>query len=224
MANRILELALNRTGKSTDDKSAPLNQVEPQVKTERVTKSPQAVAKQMSATRDNINMLDGILKENQEATSLAKRLSPNEVERTKQMLQKDISQYNNDINLLSLLVGRPINSEDLTKLANTNLGKPSIRTTTQYNIPEVRITTARTTQAAPISSTIPAFKALTERETKFLEALEQIQTTKIQTTTSTTERSRSVSQSQEAIIAAILRQQGIGPNNQIPIEVRMGHF
>lgn len=183
------------------------------------TQSPDAVVKHISETRDNINLMDGILKENQQGRS---PLSTAEVERTKQMLQKDITQYNNDIELLSLLIGRPVSNKDISKLASTNLGRASVRSVPALALPSTTITTPiTTTRSTTVSSTsrsIPVFKPLTDDESKFLQALEQIQTTKTSTTT-TTERTKAFAMSQEAVIAAILKQQGIGPNNQIPIEV-----
>lgn len=184
------------------------------------TQSPEAVVKQISEKRDNINMMSGILKENQQGSG-SKRLSAAEIERTKQMLQKDISQYNNDIQLLSLLVGRPVSNQDISKLASTNLGRGNLRVAPTTTLATTLRTTIKTSRAPIYSSPVPAFKPLTDKETQFLEALEQIQTTKAPTTTTTTttEMVKSVSKSQEAIIAALLRQQGFGPNNQVPIEV-----
>lgn len=221
MANRILELALNRTGKSVDSKTAQQNNVESSESSiVRVTQSPETVVKHISNTRDNIEMMNGILMVNQ-AEGTAKKLSPAEIERTKNLLQKDISQYNSDIKLLSLLLGRPVNSQDISKLAATNLGKTNIRSVPTLTLPSTTAftterTTVKTTRAS-LSRSTPEFKPLTEKETKFLEALEEIQTTKAPTTTTT----RSVSKSQEALIAALLRQQGFGPNNQVPIEVSL---
>lgn len=220
LANRILELALNRTGKSVE-KSAPKNQLEqsnPSVAS--VAQSPEVVVKQMTETRDNINMMNGILKENQQDKA-SKKLSTADIERTKQMLQKDISQYNSDIKLLSLLVGRPVSNQDISQLASANLGRATIRSAPVLTSPSTTVfTTVKASTSPYFSSPVPAFKPLTEKETKFLEALEQIQTTKAATTTSTTTERVRPSQSQEALIAALLRQQGIGPNNnQIPIEV-----
>lgn len=215
-------MALNRTGKSVD-KSAIKNQIDTaKASPDETTQSPQAVAKQMSETQNNINFLSGILMENENRANPMKKLNANEIEKTKQMLQKDVAQYNNDIKLLSLLVGRPLTGDDLSKLASTNLGKSSLRLGPSVTPTTTTITTQRHTLRATQagSNTIPAFKPLTDQESKFLQALEQIQTTRAPTTTSTTtERLKTVSKSQEAIIAALLRQQGFGPNNQIPIEV-----
>lgn len=220
MASRILELALNRTGKSVE-KTAARNQLD-LPKDIVVTQSPQVVAEHMSETQGNIDMLNGILKANQNLASSTKKLSAGEIERTKQMLQKDVAQYNNDLQLLSLLVGKPVSPSDLTKLASANLGRGSIRSAQVATSPvtSASTTSVKTTQAITTSSLVPGFKPLTLQESKFLAALEQIQTTKAPTTTTTsTERIKTVSKSQEALIAALLREQGIGPNNQIPIEV-----
>lgn len=233
LASRILELALNRTGKSVDNQSAPKNQIDSAVV---ATQSPAVIVQQISDAHENINLMSGILRENQSQT----KLSPAEVERTKQMLQKDISQYNSDIKLLSLLVGRPISSQDISQLGATNLGKTNVRSVPALTLPPTTVgTTIRTTSAQlpatfrsvpmfkpllnsemafkPLAERETAFKPLTDKETQFLDALQQIQTTT--TTTTTTQRAKAVSRSQEAVIAALLRQQGIGPNNQVPIEV-----
>lgn len=225
---------MNRTGKSADQKSSPNNQVDfkPLPLPADANDSSEEVSKKIADTRENIDMMSGILQEHQEG-KFPMKLSPSEVERTKQILQKDISQYNNDIKLLSLLVGRPVTNQDISKLAATNLGKSSIRsvpvtptaTTTTTLRPTLR-PTYRTTTKPPTTVfmspfkplTEKAFKPLSDRETQFLQALEQIQTTKA-LTTSTTSTVRSVSKSQEAVIAALLKQQGIGPNSQINIEV-----
>lgn len=172
--------------------------------------------------------MSSVILENQK-NSPQMRLSPLEVEKTKKMLQKDVMQYNNDIQLLSLLIGRPLNAQDLEKLAKTNLGKASTRiptpTTSQTTTTTSRVTPQPTTrQSTASSSIIPAFKALSSDEKKFLEALQQIQTTRAASTTTTTQSTVPTrSRSQEAIIAALLRQQGIGPsingNNQVQLDV-----
>lgn len=149
-------------------------------------------------------MMNGILKENQDV-ALTPKLNKAEIDRTKQMLQNDIAQYNSDIKLLSLLVGKPASSLDISKLSLPNLGRPILPISTMLPTPVFETTSTE-------------FNSLSEREKKILEALKQIQTTKaLTTTTTTTERTKSVSKSQEALIAAILKQQGIGPNNQVTL-------
>lgn len=225
-------MAINRNGKSvtkqqsTDDDDGNFNPT---------TKSPEEVVKELSATRDNINMMTEILKENIDSKTASTKLSVEDIERTKQMLQKDIAQYNQDIKLLSLLVGKPLSSQDVNKLATTNLGKITFR-------PNPTQPTTSTLKASPITTkipafsrvpittsttNIPAFKPLNDNESNFLKALEGIKSTATSTTQTTTESTttarKSISQqpkSQEALIAAYLKQQGIGPNSQIPIDVR----
>jgi hypothetical protein len=152
------------------------------------------------------------------------------------MLQKDVNQYNKDIQLLSLLIGRPLTDRDISKLAATNLGKTNVKVPAFTPLPSsttIRITS--TTQAPSSTISIPAFKQLSDTESQFLQALQQIQTTRSISTTSTTTTStsprpitaiprnlQSRPRSQEALIADLLKQQGIGPSNinQIPIDVR----
>ena len=186
LANRILELALNRTGKSVP-KTATRNQIDLPALTQP-TQSPETVVKHISEARDKINLMSGVLKQNLDDSN-AKKLSPSEVERTRQMLQKDVSQYNSDIKLLSLLVGKQITDQDISKLAATNLGL-SIRGNSIRSISAARTTAPPTTteriittttqkpiQRFLLTSTVPAFKPLSDRESQFLQALEQIQTT-----------------------------------------------
>jgi hypothetical protein len=222
---------MNRTAKSAP-KTATQNQID-FVQLAQPTQSPETVVKQISEARDKINLMSGVLKESLDSRN-PQKLSQSELERTRQMLQKDINQYNSDIKLLSLLVGKPVTDQDISKLAATNLGlsvrgnairsvtasttRPTTTSTTTSTTTTLR-TTPKTTQTFAMTSVIPAFKPLSDRESQFLQALEQIQTTSTSTTSTTTERAKIVSKSQEAIIAALLKQQGIGPNNQIPLEV-----
>lgn len=174
----------------------------------------------------DINMMSSIIEENKNG-NVPMKLSPEEIDKTKQMLQKDLVQYKKDLQLLSLLVGRPLNEKDIAKLASANLGKPNVK---QPFIPLPSSTstllTTMTTQTSSSTSPVPAFKQLSDSETKFLQALQQIQTTKPTTTTTTTTTTvrpivQSRQRSQEALIAELLKQQGIGPGNinQIPIDV-----
>lgn len=174
--------------------------------------------------QNNINMMNGIIFENEE-DSLAKKLDPQDIERTKQMLEKDISTYNNDIKLLSLLLGRPISAQDIPKITATapnNLGNSVIRgtpaVTTRRFTPTTTASTIPTFRPMP-TPTMPAFKPLSSREEELLLALNNIQSPTTTTTTTTTQRPV-LAKSQEAVLAALLKQQGIGPNNnQLPIDV-----
>jgi hypothetical protein len=191
------------------------------------TQSPEVVINKIMDMKENINLMSSVILENQKSNPQM-RLSPLEVEKTKKMLQKDVMQYNNDIQLLSLLIGRPLNSQDLEKLAKTNLGKGTTKipsTTSQTTTTTTKRTSPTVRQTTASSSTIPAFKSLSQEELKFLQALQQIQTTRSTSTTTTTTQSTipTRSRSQEAIIAALLKQQGIGPsingNNQVQLDV-----
>lgn len=224
MANKILELAVNRMSKSVDDsKSSSNNNLESfKPAPFATTQSPEIIMNKLMDMKENINLMSSVILENQKSNPQMK-LSSQEVEKTKKMLQKDVMQYNNDIQLLSLLIGRPLNSQDLEKLAKTNLGKV---TSKSPQVSPTQSTTKMTTlsmrQSTASSSTVPAFKSLSQDEVKFLQALEQIQTTK-STTTTTQSSVPTRSRSQEAIIAALLKQQGIGPSingyNQVQLDV-----
>jgi hypothetical protein len=220
LANKILELALNRTSKSVNNNQASNNIVESMRPAPfTTTQSPVVVVNKIMDRQKDINLMDTIIQQNQNGNAQMK-LSPEDVERTKAMLQKDIQQYNSDLKLLSLLIGRPLGPQDIAKLAATNLGKPAIKTAA---------TTPATTTTT--TSAIPKFANLSDEESKFLLALQQIQTTRkattsttsttTTTTTTTTQRPTTRTRSQEAIIAALLKEQGIGPGvgNQIEIEV-----
>jgi len=185
------------------------------------TQSPEIIMSKIANTQKDINMMSAIIEGNDNGRVQTK-LSPEEIEKTKKMLQKDVNQYNKDIQLLSLLIGRPLTDRDISKLAATNLGKTNAKVPAFNPLP-------------PSSSTIPipAFKQLSDTESQ---ALQQIQTTRSISTTSTTTTStssprpitsiprnlQSRPRSQEALIADLLKQQGIGPSNinQIPIDVR----
>jgi hypothetical protein len=224
LAQKILELAMNRTSKSYDSKiSANTNSeaMRPAPFATSTTPSPDIVVNKMTDTQKNINMMSAIIEENQSGKAQAK-LSPREIEKTKQMLEKDLVQYNKDLQLLSLLIGRPLTEKDVAKLASANLGKAKATTPVQ---------TTSTFQVTSSTSPIPAFKQLSENEAQFLQALQQIQTTRSTTTTTTTTEQPlraipSRSRSQEAVLAELLREQGIGPGNinQAPIQVSPNCF
>jgi hypothetical protein len=229
LAQKILDLAMNRTSKSFDSKQSANSNLEamrPAPFATSTTQSPNAVVSKMTDTQKNINMMSAIIEENQSGKAQA-RLSPQEIEKTKQMLEKDLVQYNKDLQLLSLLVGRPLTDKDVAKLASANIGKPKPTTT------RAQLTTTSTTQIMSSTSPVPVFKPLTENEAKFLQALQQIQTTRSTSTTTTTTTTEeplrftpSRSRSQEAILAELLREQGIGPGNlnQAPIQVKLLTF
>lgn len=241
LAQKILELALNRTSKSVvDSKQTSNNQLESMKPAPfMTTQSPEIIMSKIANAQKDINMMSAIIEGN-DNRKVQTKLSPEEIEKTKKMLQKDVNQYNKDIQLLSLLVGRPLTDRDIAKLAATNLGKPNTKVPAFTPLPPSSTTTTvgttSTTQASSSTIPIPEFKQLSDSEAQFLQALQQIQTTRSQSTTSTTTTStsprpltsiprniQSRPRSQEALIADLLKQQGIGPSNinQIPIDVRI---
>jgi hypothetical protein len=244
-AQRILQLALNRTGKSfngTSDIPSTTTSVKPMVTTE----DPVKMVEKISNMQDDINMMNNILMENADKESMIgkPKLSSKELERTKQMLEKDVRQYNNDLQLLSLLLGRPINPNEVSKLTQNipnSLGKgnniPSSKSittskfttrTTQRPTTTTTTSTTTTTLKPTTTTTLPQLNRLTEQEIKLLEALNRVQSTNAVTTTRkttvrTTKRPLQLpplgGRSQEAVLAELLKQRGIGPlNNQIPVD------
>lgn len=207
-------MALNRSSKSINDSKGSSNIRFESIKPSpfATTQTPEMMMNKIKITQENINLMSSVILENNNRGTPMK-LSAQEIEKTKQMLQKDVLQYNKDIQLLSLLIGRPLKSEDVAKLATTNLGKAITNSPTQSS-----------------TSLVPAFKSLLDTEENFLQALQQIQTSPSTTTPTmmTTSRPFTRSKSQEAILAALLRQQGIGPvingNNQIPLEACFLNF
>lgn len=220
---------MNRMSKSvSDSKSSSNNNLESfKPSPFATTQSPENVMNKIRDMKENINLMSSVILENQKLNPQM-RLSAQEVEKTKKMLQKDVMQYNNDIQLLSVLIGRPLNAQDLEKIAKTNLGKVDLKspltTLSQLTTATTKVTSPILRQTTASSSTIPAFKSLSQDEVKFFQALQQIQTTKVTSTSTTTTQSpiATRSRSQEAIIAALLKQQGIGPNingNNVQLDV-----
>lgn len=213
-ANRILELALNRTGKSFNATKETANEIE---------KDPVQMVHKISDMQDDINMMNNILMENADKESMAgkPKLSEKDMQRTKQMLQKDVAQYNNDLQLLSLLLGRPVKAEDIPKLTQNipnGLGNPTtpVPKTTTSTTTRKPTTSIRKTTTVP-----PPFSPLSNDEIKILEAINKIQSTRvIITTTRKPVVIPALGRSQEAVLADLLKQRGIGPlNNQIPVDV-----
>lgn len=165
------------------------------------------MVQKISDMQDDINMMSNILVENSNKAAMADKpkLSSNELDRTKQILDKDIQQYNNDLKLLSVLLGRSVKPEDIPKLtANIPGGLSQTKLSTT---PVTPTTVASTTKTAP------PFVPLSDREVKLLEAINKIQST----TAATTTRKPSLNgKSQEAVLAALLKERGIGPNNVSP--------
>lgn len=100
-------------------------------------------------------------------------------------VQKDIESYNNDLKLLSTLLGRPIGPNEIPKLAR----QVTSRTTT-------------TTTVSPVLKEIHLKPNFNLPEDIFLDD----------------SNSNIYGKSNEAILAAVLKEEGIGPaNNNIPV-------
>lgn len=99
--------------------------------------------------------------------------------------QQDIESYNNDLKLLSTLLGRPIGPNEIPKLAR-----------------QVTSTTTTTTTVSPVLKEIQFKPNFNLPEDIF----------------SDESNSKVYGKSNEAILAAVLKEKGIGPaNNNIPV-------
>lgn len=153
------------------------------------------------------------------------KLTKAEIEKGKQ----DIAAVNNDLRLLSTLLGRPISFDDLpniekqfggngarkTKSNPTTIGTSTTTTTTTTS-------TSTTVKPPTISTTITT----TEPTAAIVREVELLQTLlKNQQQNDVKSSPEYYGKTDEAILATILRQQGIGPShNNIPIEVRKCFF
>lgn len=101
--------------------------------------------------------------------------------------QMDIESYNNDLKLLSTLLGRPIGPNEIPKLAR-----------------QVTSTTTTTTTVSPALKDIQLKPNFNLPEDIFLDD----------------SNSNVYGKSNEAILAAVLKEKGIGPaNNNIPVSI-----
>lgn len=135
-------------------------------------------------------------------------INPNELA----ALEKDIQSYNNDISLLSTLLGRPIKSNDLSSLTKQYTKPPVTRPsfTTRSTLPT---TTAFSSRKPDSGDQLP-------KSTSKLNDVDLLQELLLKN-----DRAKSLQSSQalvvpefygksnEAVLAAILKQQGIGPTN-----------
>lgn len=174
-ANKIIELALNRTGKGTaffDEK-------------------PQ---KDISVNTISANSVE------------KPTLSKTEIERGKQ----DIETINSDLQLLSSLLGRPVSAKDLPTITQQFGGGSGggVRGT-QRRKPD---TTTSTTTTTTTTTSKPAIL----REVELLQTILKTQ----QNNVKPEQPPEYYGKTDDAILATILKQQGIGPtHNNIPIEV-----
>lgn len=144
------------------------------------------------------------------------KLSKEELERGKQ----DVASINNDLKLLSTLLGRPISANDLPKIANQFGGKTSAPLDSTVSIKSTTTTTTTTT-----STKKPAIL----REVELLQTLLQRQNEKNEKNSvkdsnlliAEPEPIDTYGKTNDAILATLLKQQGIGPaHNNIPVEVK----
>lgn len=146
-----------------------------------------------------------------EQPSVPDDLKPNreEIEKNKQ----DVAALNNDLQLLSTLLGRPISEKDIPQLTQS--------TATQHTRPPIESKAPTTTERTPkVTSTNPALI----REVELLQTILQ----KTQTTPKSTsdlfipgvEPADAYGKTNDALLATILKQRGIGPaHNNIPADL-----
>lgn len=162
-ANKIIQLAINRTAKNTN---SPENQIN--------------------------TLLEGDSNQIEKAKPL---LSKEEVEKGKQ----DIAAVNNDLQLLSSLLGRPISANDLPNLTNQFGDAP----------PQRKIPTSTTT-------TTTARPAILQ-EVELLQNL--LQANKLNEESTVEVPVDAYGKTNDALLATLLKQQGIGPaHNNVPVQ------
>lgn len=140
-----------------------------------------------------------------DSSSAAKpALSKNEIERGKQ----DIETINSDLKLLSTLLGRPISPNDLPQLTQ-QFGGATSSDGPKKRYPSSTSTTSTTTQQPAIVKEVELLQSLLRGPNKDIKS--QVGSDEFYGNTD------------EAILATILKQKGIGPShNNIPIEVIKG--
>lgn len=129
----------------------------------------------------------------------------------------DLKQLNDDLKLLSALLGRPISVAEIPSLVN-QVGKSTAPSTlTPVTKPKTtRTTTPSTTTTTRVQSTTSKLPEVFD-VAKYLQQNSQVGSTASASTSSPSVYGKS----NEAVIAALLKEQGIGPeNNKIPIDVR----
>ncbi|XP_061511370.1 mucin-2-like [Anopheles gambiae] len=187
LANRILQLAIQR--------------------------DPKSIARLPLKTENEFPSIEKLRTENQSKEIFKPTtLSPEEIEKTKKQLNREVQQYNNDLKLLSNLLGRPITEKDipnLTKQLGTGGSGPLFANT--------GLSAMRTTTAAPttIRTTI-SNKVRRPTSTADAELLKQLLLTQQEQHNSSPaviESPDFYGKTNEAILAAVLKQRGIGPSN-----------
>lgn len=135
------------------------------------------------------------------------KLSKSEIERGKQ----DIETINSDLQLLSTLLGRPVSAKDLPKITQQfGGGRGTGRVKSEVS------PTAATTTTSTTTTTTTTSKPAILREVELLQTILKTQ----QNNVKPAPPSEYYGKTDDAILATILKQQGIGPtHNNIPIEV-----
>ena len=140
------------------------------------------------------------------------KLSKEDLERG----QQDIQAVNNDLKLLSTLLGRPIDVDDLPQITN-QFGGSRGAAAGRRKVPTVTTTTTTTTTTTPAPTTTTTLKPAIVRE---VELLQSLLNPKKPNVVAPEKDADYYGKTDDAILATILRQQGIGPShNNIPIEV-----
>lgn len=140
-------------------------------------------------------------------------LTPNrdDIEKNKQ----DVNALNNDLKLLSTLLGRPISEKDIPQLTQTPAPQQNRPTTI-----EMKPLTTTTERTKKITSTNPALI----REVELLQTIFEKQQTTPKSTNDLflpgVEPADAYGKTNDALLATILKQRGIGPaHNNIPVDL-----
>lgn len=137
-----------------------------------------------------------------ESPEVKPALSKSEIERGKQ----DIETINSDLSLLSTLLGRPISPNDLPQLTKQFGGGGTSSEGPKKRYPSSTSTTSTTTTQPAIIKEVELLQSLLKSPNKDIKS--QVGSDEYYGNTD------------EAILATILKQKGIGPShNNIPIEV-----
>lgn len=159
-----------------------------------INRTGKSIPTEKNRAADPSSRLNNLLEADEEKP----RLSNTEIDRGKQ----DIEAVNNDLALLSTLLGRPISIADLPSLAG---GGTQVRTATPTRATTTTSTTTTTTEKPDIL-----------KEVELLQSL--LQTQAAINPNPELSDSDYYGKTDEAILATILKQQGIGPShNNIPV-------
>ncbi|KFB38244.1 hypothetical protein ZHAS_00005598 [Anopheles sinensis] len=186
LANRILQLAIQR--------------------------DPKSIARLPLATGNESPSFDKTPTESQVKEipkPTATTLSPEEIEKTKKQLDRELQQYNSDLKLLSNLLGRPISAKELPNLTKQLGGGVGGGGSSVFlgNVPA----TARVTTTTTTTTTTRRPSATADGE--LLKQLLLTQQQQHNSSPAVIERPEFYGKTNEAILAAVLKQRGIGPTN-----------